>query len=120
MAVALAPNDFIPIMFCPPLVLALATNRGQIARGLAIRSLHYLGTISYSIYLTHYCVLSAVRELPMRLSDMASVGLTVLLTLIVSAGTYHLIEMPARRWLGEWTHKSVRGELGTLLAGGHG
>jgi peptidoglycan/LPS O-acetylase OafA/YrhL len=93
-----SPGDLAPVLLCPALVLALAGNRGLLGRLLNARPLHYLGTISYSIYLTHYCVISAVSLLLGPL-DIASGGLTILLTMLVSIAGYHLIERPARRWV---------------------
>ena len=96
--VAWSPSDFAPILFCPPLVLALAADHGLVSRLLHARPLHYLGTISYSIYLTHYCIITAARSL-LGPFDAPQVGLTIALTLLTSIAAYHLIERPARRWI---------------------
>lgn len=94
-----SPSDLWPILLCPPLVFSLATERGFVGRLLAVRPLHYLGEISYSIYLTHDCVIAAVGALPIG-SGALRAGATAALTLLLSSATYHWIERPARRWIG--------------------
>lgn len=97
-ALAFSRNDLPAIFLCPAIVLALAHERGLFARALGFGPVHYLGEISYSIYLVHYCVLGGLGLLPIRSNGMF-LAAAIILTLGVSAATYHGIERPARRWI---------------------
>jgi peptidoglycan/LPS O-acetylase OafA/YrhL len=92
------PSDLPAILFCPFLILCLAYERGLLAKLMNIAPVHYLGQISYSIYLIHYAVLGGLNFLPIA-SNGRYFGVAVTLTLAISAGTYHGIERPARRWI---------------------
>lgn len=71
----------------------------------------FLGEISYSIYLVHTVLIASVPAILDRIfgfnvqagsgSGVAGV-LILVLTLIVSAVTYHWIECPPRRWAKAW------------------
>lgn len=71
-----------------------------------------LGRWSYSIFIWHLVVLSAVFPLagvfPFSGSMPAVWALTVLLTIGVSAASYSWVEDPARRWLRRWEARSGR------------
>ena len=95
-ALIFSHNDLPAIFLCPAIVLVLAFERGFLARILNLDPVHYLGEISYSIYLVHYCVLGGLCLLPIA-SDGVFMAAAVLLTLGISAATYHGIERPARR-----------------------
>jgi peptidoglycan/LPS O-acetylase OafA/YrhL len=101
-AVLFSPNDLAAVLLCPALILALALETGPLARLLGAAPLHYLGTISYSIYLVHYCVLGALNLLPPMPPWLYGM-VTLALTLAIAAATYHGIERPARRWIAQQT-----------------
>ena len=71
-----------------------------------------LGRWSYSIFIWHLVVLSAVFPLagvlPFSGSMPAVWALTVLLTIGISAASYAWVEDPARRWLRRWEARSGR------------
>ncbi len=90
-------SDLIAILLAPVLIVALALERGPGAKWLGIRPLHYLGRISYSIYLIHYCVLKGLDPSAIR-SNWAYAAATLALTVALSACTSRWIEQPARRW----------------------
>ena len=73
-------------------------------------SMQALGRWSYSIFIWHLVVLSAVFPLagvlPFSGSMPAVWALTVLLTIGVSAASYSWLEDPARRWLRRWEARS--------------
>lgn len=89
-------------------IYGLAADRRCLpARLLSCRPAVWLGTISYSIYLTHYLVIALVRRL---VPEVARVGLgpglglaftggIVVAVLLVAAAAYYAVERPARRWL---------------------
>ncbi len=97
-AVLFSPTDLLPILLCPILILALAQEHGPFARLLAWRPLHYLGQISYSIYLIHFCVLGSLNLLGIG-SPALYAAAALALTLAISSITYRWIERPARRWV---------------------
>jgi peptidoglycan/LPS O-acetylase OafA/YrhL len=80
---------------------------GRLSRLLALRPVHFLGTISYGVYLWHWPVivyLSADRTGlgPVPL-DLARIGAT----LALSSASYYLVERPIRRarlqgWVRAW------------------
>ncbi len=90
------------------LILATADDRGPLARALALRPLLLLGTLSYSLYMTHWIVYRlywmygqyAFSDLASRYSAVNVYALKVFillaLTIPLSLLTYHKIELPAR------------------------
>jgi peptidoglycan/LPS O-acetylase OafA/YrhL len=100
-------NDVVAV---PGFFLIIAStwpDRGVLARLLMARPLHWLGEISYSIYLNHFWVLAStnfvlLRALPrLGLGPYAAhgiqMGIEIALVLIVSAITYRMVETPARK-----------------------
>lgn len=93
------------------IILSTAADEGPVARILALRPLLWLGTLSYSLYMTHWIF----YRLYWMYGDHAFSGLASLysptnvyvlkvsillsLTLAFSLVTYHWIEVPARRHL---------------------
>jgi peptidoglycan/LPS O-acetylase OafA/YrhL len=92
------------------LSLSSATN-GFISKILNSRPLLYLGTISYSIYMVHWCLIQFLEtfwlyrfHIPFgsgfdRESCLLALGLFIPISLITAAFTYHLIEVPMRNIL---------------------
>lgn len=90
------------------LILATADDRGALARALALRPLLMLGTLSYSLYMTHWIVYRLYWMYGgYAFSDLASqynpvniyalkVTLLLAFTFALSLITYHKIELPAR------------------------
>jgi peptidoglycan/LPS O-acetylase OafA/YrhL len=82
-------------------------DRGWFARALSVRPLHFLGTISYGVYLWHWPVIVYMTAARTGLSgaalDLARIGVT----LAVSIASYYLVERPIRRahlhgWVRRW------------------
>ena len=90
------------LVLVPFLVLGLAANaRSVTARVLAWRPLHYLGRISYSLYLLHVLVWSELYDHGgafFRQNDNR-VWVECLISIALASTNYHLIEAPARRFL---------------------
>jgi peptidoglycan/LPS O-acetylase OafA/YrhL len=92
------------------LSLASATN-GFISRILNSRPFLYLGTISYSIYMVHWCLIQFLEtfwlfqfQVPFgngfdQNSCLLALGLFTPISLVAAAFTYHLIEVPMRNLL---------------------
>jgi len=108
-------------------VLIFAAEGGWVSRVFHTRPLKWLGTVSYSIYLTHFFfvmivpiiakrVVGADLATPMQLADAQWVMvygrnvtegtllymLVVALTIGASALTYRYIEVPGRDWTRRW------------------
>ncbi len=75
---------------------------GWFARALAWRPLHFLGTISYGIYLWHWPVIVYLNGARTGLSAWPLDLLRVAVTLLVSTASYYLVERPIRlaKWRG--------------------
>ena len=126
-ATALALHFFIPDFLVIPLMagllLAGASNRGRLGRGLETRPMVWLGEISYSIYLVHWPVLVAiaiavaefhgtpVTETPSHEEAMLLLPLALGLILGLATLTHRWIETPARRRLRRLL--SARGATGS-------
>ena len=97
-------NDMLIVLLFPPLVLAYALNRGQAGRAMSHRVPHYIGAISFSIYLVHNMfripLFWAARQWhPDPLSAAAALGLAVVGSILVlpfAALAYRAIERPGR------------------------
>jgi peptidoglycan/LPS O-acetylase OafA/YrhL len=88
------------LVFLFPFVVLAATNPVSAAsRLLGSRVLHFLGVISYSIYMTHIVVYALFILAFKSGPDTWRMSIYVLLvgtTFVVSIGAYFAIEMPAR------------------------
>jgi len=121
-----------PLSFMAPFVFAIAVlvfaaEGGLVSRLFHSRPLKWLGTVSYSIYLTHFFVVLILPTLvkrvtgvdlwtPMPLADGQWVmafgrndlegtllyGLALALTFAFSAFTYRWVETPGREWTRKW------------------
>ena len=106
-ALMLLPGtDVLLVAAFVPLVATLAAGRSRIARVLGRPVMHWLGTVSYSIYLVHRPVedllrpalTSALQALRVPHAFSAAAALMVPPVLLMSALTYRLIEQPCRIW----------------------
>lgn len=97
-------EDLMAVAVFPFLVLAFALNTGRPSRILSHKTLHYLGTISFSIYLVHQMFRETevwlVRSLhPAPLPPWMALGFAFLGSLSVlpfAALAFHGIERPGR------------------------
>jgi len=103
LALVLRLNDLALVAIMFPLVLGIAGNRGFVARALSVAPLHWLGTISYSIYLIHFPLILLLRSLwggPTTVAGALAFGITTgALAIGLAAMTYRWIEVPGRRWV---------------------
>jgi peptidoglycan/LPS O-acetylase OafA/YrhL len=88
----------------PFLILGLVEGRSITARLLASRPVHFLGVISYSVYLLHYPVSDVMRYLIPAITTNAvfRIGVPAVAAVALSTLSYYLIETPARRMLRQW------------------
>ena len=80
---------------------------GRLSRGLAWRPLHFLGTISYGIYLWHWPVIVYINGERTGLSTWPLDIVRVVVTLALSTASYYLVERPIRLarlhgWVRYW------------------
>ncbi len=90
----------VAVSVCTLLVIApLWIGRaGRLQRALELRPVVWLGAISYGVYLWHWPFVVWLRVPEARGADLVMRGLAVVvLTLAVSAASYHAIERPIRR-----------------------
>jgi peptidoglycan/LPS O-acetylase OafA/YrhL len=76
---------------------------GIASRVLSSRAMVYLGTISYSLYLVHWSILTMFRNvLPASTPLPLRLVITLSITTLCAALTYHFIEAPCRRFGKMW------------------
>ena len=91
----------------PLAVVIFYTSRyeGMTARFLALPAMVWLGEISYSLYVVHTWTLRPLIRPPVSFNEVYQIDMIlrvtmgIAFTIIVSAGTYMMIEQPARRYL---------------------
>ena len=69
---------------------------GRFARGMSWGPLHFIGTISYGIYLWHWPVIVYLNGARTGLSTWSLDVLRIAVTLAVSTASYYLVERPIR------------------------
>ncbi len=75
---------------------ARLVESGRFARGLAWKPLHFVGTISYGVYLWHWPVIVYLNGARTGLSAWPLNLLRIAVTLAVSTASYYLVERPIR------------------------
>jgi peptidoglycan/LPS O-acetylase OafA/YrhL len=97
-------SSFTVVIIVPFLVLGLMDGRTITARILASPPIHYLGVISYSLYLWHVPGLSLARRIWPWQDAQRLHGLLwpLALSLVLSVLSFHVFEMPARRAIKRW------------------
>ena len=86
---------------------ARLTEPGAFSRALAWKPLHFIGTISYGIYLWHWPVIVYMTGARTGLSGWSLDVARIAATLAVSTASYYLVERPIRRahlrgWVRYW------------------
>ncbi len=102
-------NDVLAIPAFTLFVAATWSDRGVIAKWLGAQTFQFLGKISYSIYLNHFCLIQILSFFWSRLGENLPLdpwiirtlwlSLVVMVTLISSAMTFRWVEQPTRRYL---------------------
>ncbi len=113
-------NNQVIVLLFPLLILGLLNERSVTARILATRPLHFLGLISYSLYLLHLPLYNIVQfAFPSVVSTGRIMGIILPLAVLVSVAAYYWIEVPGRRlfrrWLGvhtpRWSQDLTRSDM---------
>lgn len=104
--VATPARDFAIVAVCALAILAGSVPGNLVSRFLSLPALVYLGEISYSLYMVHVPVRMTLGKLvEPRLAAASPAGAWAwgigfcLVTMVTAAATYHVVEVPARRWL---------------------
>jgi peptidoglycan/LPS O-acetylase OafA/YrhL len=90
------PWALAPVAGTVLLILGLRDRSGAIQAVLESRVLTYIGRISYSLYLWHWGIFALFRW-TIGLSEPSTVLGALLVTALVSALSYHVVEQPFRR-----------------------
>lgn len=93
------------IPFWSIIIFVFAQERGRITKFLAKKPLVFLGEISFSFYMSHQLVQRYVDLL--KLTPVASVVLSGVITIAISSLLFLIIEEPARVRLKQWLEKAL-------------
>jgi peptidoglycan/LPS O-acetylase OafA/YrhL len=106
------------VVLTPFLILGLVSTKSLTARILSAEPLHFLGLISYSLYLLHWPVMVFVRSYIPGLAhrDLLRVAVTVGIALVAAVLSYFFIERPSRRRLRQLLMPGSRGKASNRLS----
>lgn len=79
--------------------VALAPH-APVSRVASLRPIRYLGTISYGLYLWHWPIFVELSSQRTHLTGLPLFSLRIVVSVLVAAASFHLLEMPIRR--GTW------------------
>ena len=79
------------------ITLAGLLQRGRVARLLSWQPLRWLGTVSYSLYLVHWPVMSVLTRDRTGYEGWLLVGIVVAVSVSVAWALHLLVERPVRR-----------------------
>ncbi len=106
----LRSTDLAVLALSPVLLGCLATERSAVARALASRPVHRLGTWSYALYLAHYPMLGlrhaatdALRWVGITRTPGLSWALVLACMIAAAALLNRFVERPAQRAIKRWT-----------------
>lgn len=116
--ISIPRTDLAVVLLFPLLVLCLVSDTNLPGRVLRAGPVHYLGLISYSIYLVHDLLASAMGGIHQYLhargaahAQTYAAGFGVFFTLLISIGAYKTIESPGRRFVRKLLEERCLGEL---------
>ncbi|MFJ2975337.1 acyltransferase family protein [Kluyvera sp. NPDC087067] len=96
-----AETDLYSLALFSAIIPTLIDSKNIVSKTLSLKPLHYLGNISYSLYLVHSVLITQFRGQMQFFEHWRTVSF--ILSLIISTILFHLVEKPARNWL-----KSIR------------
>ena len=99
--------DLVLYPLFPAMVVAVAADKGIVSRFLSSRPVYYAGLLSYSLYMLHVGFLPVSRAVHrvafQHFPPVVAQALTMVVVygslLVAAAVAYHVVEVPARRWL---------------------
>lgn len=87
-------------VFFAPLLFMLAIGEGFVSKVLSVRSMVFLGEISFAMYLVHQPIQFAMMQ--HGVAKMAHAPLYIGVILVVAAFCHYVVEKPAQRTLRRW------------------
>ncbi|WP_285138389.1 acyltransferase [Microbacterium sp. lyk4-40-TSB-66] len=98
--IALGTPLYVPygLLWAVTIVSLFTAPPGAATTVLSSRPLLFIGTVSYSFYLTHAFVLNALEKLPPAIPSWAQYPLGLAGSLVLAWATYRLVESPMNRW----------------------
>jgi peptidoglycan/LPS O-acetylase OafA/YrhL len=93
--IAASSQPDLSVFLFPPLILLLAFERGWLGRILKLGPLHYLGELSYALYLVHWGVIWIVHHSGVG-GEVAGAAIAIVASILLSMASYHFLERPAR------------------------
>ncbi|WP_333496489.1 acyltransferase family protein [Kluyvera sp. CHPC 1.251] len=96
-------SDLFTVILFVLIVPSLVDSKNLISTILSMKPLHYIGEISYSIYLIHSILINQFKEQMQHFENwrLMALALTILLSMI----SFHLVENPSRKWLKNKRYK---------------
>ncbi|MCX0500929.1 acyltransferase family protein [Erwinia billingiae] len=92
--------DLVAIAAFALIIPTLSKSRGYVSYLLSVKPMVYLGEISYSIYLVHYPLCRQLVLIPTWIHNKTGLldvnSIALIMTIIISIFTYHIIEVPCR------------------------
>ena len=107
LGIAWGVNDLVLYPLFPALVLSLYVNQGWPAKAAGSPPLHWLGLLSYAIYLVHSLVIEVLwpasqgwlAAYPTRTRGMASTILCIGVVILLARFLHFSVEKPGRAWV---------------------
>ncbi|HWD87502.1 MAG TPA: acyltransferase [Mucilaginibacter sp.] len=110
--------DFLIIMLMPALILYV-TNKNWLNSFFSSGPVHYLGLISYSLYVNHYIFIFTYKSVSRATgidSNWFSLSYLIISTLLLSTLTFYAIERPGLNWLRQIGPKKVQAQPAPVIA----
>jgi peptidoglycan/LPS O-acetylase OafA/YrhL len=86
------------LLWALTIISLFTAPRGAAAAVLSTRPLLFVGTVSYSFYLTHAFVLNTLERLPPSIPSWVQYPLGLIGALLLAWASYRLVEAPMNRW----------------------
>lgn len=108
-------SDFIDYLLIVLLILCLSTDRGVLSGFFGLPPLHFLGEISFAVYLIHYRAFGVwnmadrmLSGLSLPVRNLAATAITALVVIGVSWLLHVAVERPCRQWMRKGALISAR------------
>lgn len=91
-------NGYIIVVLAPFIILSNSGGTSLSVRFFSSTPLHYLGLISYSLYLWHWPVFTLFPVIFHGMGKRPEFLLDILTSLMIASASYYFFEKPMRRW----------------------
>ncbi|MCK4227036.1 acyltransferase family protein [Enterobacter pseudoroggenkampii] len=93
--------DVYIIALCAIIIPSLVDETNVVSRVLSIKPIHYLGQISYSLYLVHSLLINQLSFV-FEGTQQWRIALIFIFSILISMFTYHCVEKPCRSYLSKY------------------